>query len=264
MNCSDASSGTTEQTLKQSIKYHDWIPVRSPGLSFYAEEIVSGRPFSLLRYGEGEWRVIHPDMHIKKHNIYSEWKAEVAQNRLRNTLVNYHKHPRYWPAIWHQRYYDKDGRLSKIQRWLKESNLQDIPWHDGRLWRRATERLTFHIVVKALRKAPLPLVFVGPERIKSICKKLPVHDFITIDPTHAYNKLDETMEKILRRVPDEGAIVSFSAGGTANIMIHSLFSQLGESCFLIDFGAVWEGLVGMKTRPYHKPLKQADINRMWK
>lgn len=255
----------TKQFLESTIKYKDWVPVRSPGLQFYADEIVAGCPFSLVRYGEGEWRSLHPDMQKKKNHIYSEWREAAAQKRLRDTLLNYHRHPRYWPAIWHQRAYATGERMGQIKRWLKENNLNDIPWHDGRLWRRAIEEdHNISIFVKGLKGASQPIIVVGPDRIKAIGKHIKLHAFIPIHPTHAYYDIDKIKTTIRNMVPEDGAVICFSAGGTACILIHDLFPELGDKCFLIDCGAFWEALVGMKTRPYHKELDERKVEKLWR
>jgi len=246
--------------LESTIKYRDWIPVRSPGLNWYAQEIRSGVPFSLSRYGEGEWRVIVPAMHVKKQRVYSEWHAEKAQDKLRLTLINCHTSDRYYPAIWHQRGAARGGRMTKIKSWMKHNNLDWIKWHDGRLWRRATERDRVSIMVKAIRDQKLPLVVVGPKRIEQRMKgKFDVARFIPIHPTHAYNDRGKIVKSVLRF--DKPALISFSAGGTANILIHTLFPFIGEESYLIDFGALWEGLSGHRTRPYHKSLSPSRVRK---
>lgn len=253
----------TARFLETTIKYEDWIPVRSPGLQFYCDEVVSGKPFSLVRYGEGEWRSLHPDMQVKKNHIYSEWREEDVQERLRDTLVNYHEHPRYWPAIWHQRAYAKDKRLDQVRRFIEQHGLEEIKWHDGRVWRRAIENRRIFPWVSALRHAQLPVIIVGPREIAGVSKHIDVHAFIPIHRTHAYYDIEDIKATIKERLPGEGATICFSAGGTACILIHDLFLELGESCYLVDCGAFWEAMVGMKTRPYHKELRAADVQNLW-
>lgn len=257
------NSDGTLSFLETTIKYEDegWIPVRSPGIGFYAREILANRPFSFVRYGEGEWRVMHPDLGLKRHPIYSEWKDEEAQDRLRATLANYHKHPRYWPALWHQRWYDKDNHMGKVKGWLREHDASDIPWHDGRVWRRATERDTGSIIINALRKQPLPLVFVGPPHMECVQRRFKGCRFIEIHYAHAYYDIDE-IEKTILKIK-EPALISFSAGGTAKIMIHDLFPKIGEWSFMIDFGAFWEGLCGRKARVYQRGLTPERLKKNW-
>jgi len=238
------------------------IETFSPGIEWYADEIRNSSPFSLSRYGEGEWRVIVPEMHVKKQRIYSEWRAKEAQDDLRHTLLCCHDDPRYFPAIWHQRYFAKDGRAAKITGWLGENELDWISWHDGRVWRRATESDWVHTIVSAIRSQPLPIVIVGPKSIKNVVKsKFSVAKFIEIHPHHAYYDRVKIIEEI--ESFDKPALISFSAGGTANILIHTLFPTIGQHSFLIDFGALWEGLAGKRVRPYHRALTAGRIRKNW-
>ena len=183
---------------------------------------------------------------------------------MRDTLLNCHKEWNYCPAIWHQRYYARDGRDIKIEGWLSRNGLDWIPWHDGRVWRRSIERNIFHHVVTALRECPLPLVFVGPEVIRQIVeKKFKVTEFIAIHHLHAYNHREKIVKAVLSF--GEPAMISFSAGGTANILIHTLFPEIGDRSILVDFGASWEILAGKnrRVRPYAKALTPQRIRKNW-
>lgn len=240
------------------------IPTFSPGVEGYARCIRAGFPFSLTRYGEGEWRVIVPEMYVKKQRVYSEWHAEEAQNALRFTLLEYHREMNYCPAIWHQRYYARDGRDEKIEGWLSRHDLTDIPWHDGRVWRRAIENDNFYHIVSAIRECPLPLVFVGPHTIHNIVdRKFDVAKFVPVHPTHAYYDRWSTAETIL--LLKEPSLISFSVGGTTNILIHALFPHIGHHSLMIDFGATWEVLAGKnrRVRPYAKKLTWQRIQKNW-
>jgi hypothetical protein len=238
------------------------IETFSPGIKWYARRIRERASFSFARYGEGEWRVIVPEMHVKKQRVFSEWHADEAQDAMRRTLLKYHNHLRYCPAIWHQRYYAKDGRDVKIEGWLNRNHLNEIDWHGGRVWRTAIENNAFFPVVKAIRSCVLPLIVVGPSKIKAAMeKKFKVAKFIEIHPFHAYHERFSILGEIA--LFDEPALISFSAGGTANILIHALFPLVGERSFLIDFGASWEVLSGNKIRPYAKGLNRQRLHKNW-
>jgi hypothetical protein len=238
------------------------IETFSPGIEWYANRIQVGLPFSFARYGEGEWRVIVPEMHVKKQQMFSEWHDVAAQDAMRYTLLRCPSDPLYYPAIWHQRYFAKDGRADKIESWLSRNNLTEIKWHDGRVWRRAIENDNFHHIVNAVRKCPLPLVVVGPKSIKlATMKKLPVAKFIEIHPTHAYHDRFAIVGQIA--LLKEPSLISFSAGGTANILIHTLFPLIGSHSLLVDFGASWDVLSGKQIRPYAKKLTAQRIGKNW-
>lgn len=238
------------------------IPTFRAGPEEHTRCIRAGLPYSFARYGEGEWRVIVPDIYVKQQRIYSEWHSDYAQDALRDTLLKCYPDWNYCPAIWHQRAYAKDGRDRKIAKWLSDNSLDWINWYDGRVWRRAIESDRFHIVVDAVRACPLPLIFVGPEAIyKAVKGKFNVAKFVQIHPYHAFYDRAKIASKILSF--GEPAMISFSAGGTANILIHTLFPLIGHHSIMVDFGASWEVLSGKRTRPYTKTLTPGRIRKNW-
>lgn len=227
----------------------------SYGVSFYAKEILSGIPFSLARYGAGEWRCLVPSLKDQLRSPgFEEWHGnDEAQARLRDTLLHRHDSPRYWVASWeHHNFRVRDG----IGEWLKETGLDKLDWHWGGVWRDAFMQDNVHTVVKAMRAQSLPLVFVGPDRIRPVCDHIEVAGFISVDPLRAYSGWEETAQEVLNF--SEPAVVSFSAGNTANILIHHLFPLVGEESFLIDFGALWDGMCGNRKRLYQRS------SRRWK
>lgn len=236
------------------------IPMFSPGIRWYADEIRAGRPFSFIRYGEGEWRFIVPQL-PEKTGRDGFWRLREAQDALRHTLLNCHSHDRYFPAISHQQYLHAHKWLSPVKKWLRDSKLDWIRWHHGLVWRAAVERNKMSVVVSAIREQRLPVIVVGPKAIRSVGDKLRAAKFIQIHPTQAY----WDRAKIEREILDFGkpALISFSAGCNTKMMIHSLFPQIGHHSIMLDFGAAWEGLCGHKTRPYHMSLTAERIRRNW-
>jgi hypothetical protein len=104
-------------------------------------------------------------------------------------------------------------------------------------------------------------VFVGPERIRGVQKHFRGSKFIEVHYTKAYYDISEIEDKILSI--GQPALFSFSVGGTAKILIHDLFPEIGEWSYLIDFGAFWEGLCGKKARVYQWSLTPERLRKNW-
>lgn len=247
MNCSNASSGL--------------IPIFDPGVEWYAEEIESGNPFSFIRYGEGEWHVIIPDIPLKGKNLMWD-ETPGAIEELRSTLRAHHDHERYWPAIWHQPYLIKTKQNPKVIKWLKE-NTSDIKWHRGRVWRLAIEGDKFFHIVQAIRRQKLPIVFVGPQKIRCVEDKFSVSRFIEVPYKGAYHKRNKIERQILSF--GKPAFIAFSVGAVSNILIHRLFPKIGDHSYLVDFGAVLEGLCGHGCRLYlrHMLKNPPRLQKNW-
>jgi len=237
------------------------VNVISYPVEYYANEILSGNPFSLIRYGEGEWRVAIPSLPHKADPAYTSkkklrgiidiykqsawiWSQPESREALRETLVQFPHHDRYWPAAWHLNVMAKARYLPEIERWLHENGLKDIPWHSGWIWRQAIESDRFHIIVKAIREQPLPVIVVAPGRMHKIKSRLDVALFVNSKMPSGPNDIDTMADKVLGF--GSPALIIFSAGVAGKIALHRLFPEIGHHSFLIDFGACFDGLCGNK------------------
>lgn len=237
------------------------VPAWSPGIRWYADEIVKGRPFSFVRYGEGEWRFIVPAIPEKTRGPDAFWKLKEAQNALRQTVIKCHRGDRYFPAIWHQDYLHAKGWLEPAKTWLRHNNLEWIKWHNGRVWRTATELDRVGVIVKAMRKQSLPVVVVGPKRIRRLVKEVGAAKFVQTHHSLAYFDRADIERSILKF--GKPALISFSVGCTTKMLIHSLFPKIGKHSFLIDFGALWDGLCGAPSRTYQNRMGYRRIRKNW-
>jgi len=144
---------------------------------------------------------------------------------------------------------------------MLQTNTHELNWHWGGVWRAGAEQRTLFKIINAIRQQELPFIVAGPESIRCIEDHMPVAEFIQIHPTHAYYDRDEIAQKILDL--DEPALIAFSAGATASILIHRLFPEIGEQSYLIDFGAMWNGLCGTYKRAFQKRIGD-KIENQWK
>lgn len=242
------------------------IKVTSPGIEWYAKEIVSGVPFSMVRYGEGEWRTVVPGVALKPfHNreVYREiWHSPQAIEHLTRAVVNHHRHPRYFAAMWHiehlRHYFHW---LPSTIKWQKKNGLGDVRWHDGWVWRRAVQSGTFYPIVKAIKEQSLPLCIVGPPSLSRLNDHFDVEYRVEIDRWKAYYQLDLIVESV--RHFNSPALWIICGGGPAKIAINRLFPELCEISYLIDFGAVWEGMLGERPRSYYDYVSGKTMRRNW-
>ena len=244
------------------------IEVFSPGAEWYAEEILSGMPFTFVRYGEGEWRTVvpkvphknfsHPRERTHFKTIWNDPKSG-AEEMLRGAVLNHHDHERYWTAMWHFRHLNHYNWLVPIKKW-QDKNLGDVTWHDGYVWRRAIEGGRFGPIVHALREQRLPIVVVGPEALAELKDRLPIADHIVIHRWAAYYQMFE-IEDAMRAQPP--SLFILCGGGPVKIIANKLFPDIGEESTMIDFGASWEGLLGHIARRYFKRIKPGTLRRNW-
>jgi len=245
------------------------IQVFSPGLDYYVQEILSGIPFTLVRYGEGEWRTVVPSVPHKTFHgplqrqvfqkIWNDPKTG-AEEMLRAAILNHHDHERYWAAMWHFKHLKQYHWLPTIKRWQDKKLGKDIVWHDGSIWRVAIEKGVFYPVIAALREQRLPIVVVGPGQLTGLGNRLPIHDHILIDRWGAFYEMDMMEEEMLKQPP---CLFILCGAGPAKIVANKLFPEIGEQSTMIDFGASWEGLLGHPARRYFREMSKEKLEQNW-
>jgi hypothetical protein len=82
------------------------------------------------------------------------------------------------------------------------------------------------------------IMIVGPEYLKNI-KFLKYSSFVEIPSVNCYNKKDEIINEISKKINDR-TIVLFSASMATNVIIDSLYKIYGQKNFLIDVGSLWD------------------------
>jgi len=231
-------------------------------IGWYAKEILSGVPFSFPRFGDGDWRAILPELSYPTNKYWRSWNT-LERQELRTATASIHNHPRYWAAFSrrHQQGLHRRGWLVHVKNFIRDENLSWVKWHDALIWRLATRTGAFYCIVEALREQSLPIVFIGPGYLSEVENRIPITGYLVTHPTEAIKSLDHLHIAILSF--HRPAIFAFSCGSTANILIHRLFPEVGHQSYLIDFGAVWDGLLGNPCRSGQKHITPALVQRNW-
>lgn len=235
------------------------IKLYSPGVGYYAHRVRRGPPFALVRYGEGEWKPIVPEIPLRGKSGY--WRKPKERAILQRTIIECHRDENYKVALWHQRHFTVEiGKQAELEAWIGKNVPPWVEWYDGRIWRMTVERDQSYPLIRAMREQRLPIILVGPKRIARIGRiGFPVARHIVTHPNQVWWERGEIEKKILGF--GKPALISFSAGCATKVLIHDLWPVIGHHSYLIDFGAMWEGLCGHKTRPFHRGLTPARIRK---
>ena len=250
------------------------MKVITPGVSFYADRVQKGDPFTLVRYGEGDLRLAVPSLVAKGDDPKTRglreikanarlWAKPDARSAFREAMATPYRHPCYFPAIWHLQHMKRSHRLDRIEGWFDDVGLGDVEWHDGSVWRVAVEKQRMGEMMDAIRSSPLPIVVVAPNRMDSIQKRLPVAKFIPSPVPCGLDHVPTLMKKVLG--VGEPALIIVCAAAAGKVLIHRLFPEIGEHSFIIDFGASLDGMCGNRVRGYHGPksLTDAAVEKNW-
>lgn len=250
------------------------IPVFEPGVEWYAKQIESGAPFSFVRYGEGDLRTICPLLSTK--GSVGFWRRyPQAREEYTQSVIGMPRHERYWPAIWHQGNLLKRRWMPILREWLAEVGLGDVKWHRGRVWRHMIDADKTSILVKAMKSQALPIVLIGPAHIAA--EKLGAAHIVTpfsgrptvgtIGETYpgiALEALYQSLPWLESIIPSlSPALFTFSASFVGKMLISRLFPIIGEESFMIDVGALWDGLSGHPSRPHQRRFSPEKIRLNW-
>jgi hypothetical protein len=198
--------------------------------------IESGKPFSWVRYGNGEWDAA---LGLKAATgTLSQKFSEPLRQAMRETVIDHHGKIM---AMQNERYLRKVKLWPKIQAWLQKHRIV-IDWQPGDVLHHASGAGTLAPFVQALRNP----VFVGPSHFQN----MPIAgDFLPVRDTGCWDEVDRIEAEM--RALCQGRIVCVSAGPTTKVLIHRL---RGEDMQLIDCGSLWDVYCGIPSRKYQRQI----------
>ena len=220
------------------------VDTYSPGIEYYANRILTGEPFSFLKYGDGEMRLIIPDMPMNPR-LLSKWfpPKKFYAEPLRGCPVD----ENFIFALWRQDFFKKARRAREYEGWLKKNVPDGVVFHDGAVWMDALVSGRLYPIIEAIRLQSRPVIIVGPERLRHLGRLTGwnIERYIFTHPLAAWEHLKFTEEEIRGIV--KPALFVFAAG-PMKLLIHSLWSSIGHHSTMIDFGSVLDPLCGFCTR----------------
>jgi len=223
--------------------------IKSPGLKFYVDKINAGERFSFVRYGNGEWDCILELYHRTRSG--SQKFTPDLRDALRESLT-VQRSGAYYTAMQSTSFLERIHILPQAEKWLAENGLY-FHWHDGEVFTKASMKGELRSLIDALKKRRV--VVVGPKWLA----KLPfANEFIPVSSRNCWTQVEDIKAQLIKI---QNAVISFSAGPAAKVLIHYLQPVIGKSCWLIDFGSLWDPYVGVKSRRYHQRMKSGLLTR---
>lgn len=232
------------------------MKIAEPGLQYYVDRIKSGKPYTFVRYGDGEWSAAFLHDRTYTGSRSQQLNIPKLQKDMRRSLTHCHIAENYIPAL-------RPTSLKRgiVTNWLVQNVPKGVNWHDCRVFYRSSKHGRLFPLVEALQNLDIPLIFVGPERLRKLSERqiFPKAVFITIPGKDCY----VVKAKIIQRVLDapRPAFISFTAGPAAKIMVYELYRVLGDSSFLFDFGSLWDIYSGHSTRGYQRRMTPEVVRR---
>ena len=220
-------------------------------LEWYLSRFRSGEPCTLTRWGDGEWSAVfgrEDGTNFDGHPFTVDLTGAM-QAILRSR-------PTYVLGMGVMASIDYTG---PIHEFLGEHGLEDLEWSWGDVFHDAAQRHDLASTFDALKDRRL--LMVGPEHLAPLAERgyLPVHTHIDVGGTKVIEHWPRIVTDVLwyLEAQSESHVVSVCAGMSANCIIHELYKQAGDKHTFIDFGALWDPLVGVKSREYMRRSRDA-------
>jgi hypothetical protein len=253
-------------------------------------ELASGRIFSYAKYGDGERRwlldddITNCDGHAAHRDAAEALRQSLTQWRRRkqNGFMPeaYIVPGRGYPDGSQHELADWDERFLE---WIKQHGLGKLTWSQWnmpmtQLIRDATIGVEFSLVT-ALKQ--LPVVLVGPEYLmrpveyvnapytvgltnstkqrptRPLSSVFPVRHFIPVaakDCWLDHERVRGELERIHRDDTARPLCVLLSCSLLSKVLIGELYDTIGQDCWMIDTGSLWDPFVGITTREYQLPI----------
>jgi len=225
--------------LKRTVRDLDW----------FLSRLQSKEPFSFSRWGDGEWKSVLGRQ--KGHNCDGHYyTAELSQD-LGKVLT---AKPRY--ALGMQglamRLYGP-----QIIAWLNERWLGSLEWSNCDVFHYAVIHGHMQKLLSVLSSREV--ILIGPRHlagIGSVKSAFKPRGHIIVPDKSAHKDKKRIIQDARATMGlIKNSIVSVCAGMTAEIIVDALHETHGEDHTIIDFGSLWDPLMGVKSRTYMKSPK---------
>lgn len=240
-------------------------------IDWYVEHLQDGVPFSLSRWGDGEWRSVLAENNKcweRLSQISRAWRKGKTNKsghsfpdemgvQLRELLSN---KPQYTLAL-ADRFARADAPLPQIglakwiKQWLVQHDLAELRWCSADTLVRALYQKQFGGFLSALQQ--YESVVIGPAHLKKL-KTLNMRYFVEAPRRDAFKAIDSLAKmacKYLERTKDH-LIVSISIGPAAALLVDRLHGAFGPRHTILDLGSIWDPFVGEISRSY---MKRDDV-----
>ena len=220
------------------------IKLAHRGIKYFEELIEKEIPFSLPRYGDGEFASIlgYPG----KNCDGVQYTAELRESLI-ETLINPHLEDMYFYGMLAValRFY-----RPYIEKFTSINNLR-MTWTESTFLVAANRHGKFSNFLDTLRKRPI--LYVGPTHLRKLpdVLGLKIDYFIQIPEKTAFEQREVIRNEVLA-APSKAKFIGFSAGPASKWLIWALFPDIGDKYTLFDFGSIFDGYVDRPSRKYQK------------
>jgi len=222
------------------------------------------QPFSFSRWGDGEWAAVRkyltpgsaPSRNCDKHQHFPDMGRDLL-DVLKDCGQSRDEYD-YLLGM-------QNLALRLCGEWISQiTTTHNLPtaWCKADIFHHASGHNRLLPLISALRQ--LPVIMVGPAYLRDIDRYFGYAAFIEVPVRDCYLALSSLTMDIADKLNslDGPVVVSLSASMPAEIILHRLYPAWKNKAWLIDFGSLWDPLVGRNTRSYHKGLDSDELRKL--
>jgi len=210
-------------------------------LDYYVQMLAEGKPFGFSRFSDGEWLALLG--HIGQKNSNGCTFTLEVQDALFQVLENYHPYEHTVTRI------AREKLGAEIGAFIEEYGIA-TEWTLGNVFEDAMKEGRLWPLINQLRSKRV--MYVGPAYLKQIHEKFfRLVGYVEIPPQDAIKERDKIVANIIDMMAETDAeVIGFSGGHHAKVFIDEVWRLVTDQVTLIDFGSVWDGMLGVKSRKY--------------
>ena len=211
---------------------------------YYINKIINNEPFSLSRFGDGEILCMFNPTFFNSRPIYKDWILTCG-TELKKIFENNYK---YYHCFLDCTFWTRGPhRGDDFINFLNEKCPNTI-FYDGEFW----QNLSFSGKIEQITSAinPYVPVFIGGQHLSNMKYVTGISNMqlIQIDDNNGYLERDEVRNQIIKLFGTGSRMFCFSASILTKVLIDELYPMIGDTCFLIDFGSVFDPYCGKLSR----------------
>jgi|TARA_R110001583_G_scaffold16819_1_gene68744 hypothetical protein len=215
-------------------------------LQHYIDLLKSNQKFSFTRWGDGEWLCFFGDQghNCDLHTYFPD------MGRGLNEAINNPKG--YLLATWPQ------SEPMMFRFWDQIQNTSPTEWVDASVWEEAAMAGEISPLINQLEQMNFIIVSEPSKR------ELPMKytDFIEVPSTNCYLDKERIKQEIVEMCEKyDNPVFGLSASMATNVIVDELYPLIGDKCWMIDFGSIWEPFLNnpVHSRSYHRRYKTKQL-----
>ena len=215
----------------------------------YLNKLQNGEFFSFSRWGDGEWICVSggKGQNCDGHSYFPEM-SQCLRNALSNDLG-------YYKALFEP----SNIQVSQNQHWLKPLLTKfgsKVNWVLADVWEYLVKDKGINELVSQLNSMNYIIVSEKCKRKLNINYK----DFIEIPSQNCFLEKENIKNQMIAMTEKyKMPVFGLSASMASNVIIDELFPIIGDKCWMIDFGSIWDPFCKGLTRSYHRNYKIKSI-----